>query len=228
MKFHGLVSTPQMPVVYAERELDWDDLGRLANHRAVGQQRLKKIRSVHHKIARMMAAGCANVEIAAAVGMDNSRISWLAGDPSFQELLEHYKEAEYDAWREVRERAAMLGVTAAEIIMERMEEKPDSIPTDTLLNLMKGGLDYGGHKPAERSENLHVHTTQDQIERAKAGRREAVTVREPPSGDDSLPDDAIDTEFTEAEDRASVREESAEGDQEEILPDSESVAGGSG
>jgi hypothetical protein len=129
-------------------------------------------------------------------------------------LLAHYGEQEADLWRNVRERAAMLGMTAAEVLQERLLENPEKVATKDLLAVMQGGWDYGGHKPPERSENLHVHTTKEEIEQAKNGRAEDVSVRRGPGGDDGEPDDAIEGEYTKAEGGEQVREAGAEGDSE--------------
>lgn len=212
---HGFLSNPSFPVVTDERELDWDDLQRLPEHRGVGAGRLQRIRSVHHKIAKMMAAGCANVEIAAVVGMHQSRISILRGDPAFQELLAHYESVEEEVWQDVRERAAQLGMTAAEVIQDRLIEEPDGIGTKTLLDIMSRGLDYGGHKPAEKSVHAHLHTSSEAIRRAKEGRNEDVRVREGPVGAADDGDDAIDAEYTETESGTEVREEGSDRDRED-------------
>lgn len=222
---HGLISNPQPPAIYAERELEWDDLPALMEHRGVGGKRLQNIRSIHHKIARMMAAGCANVEIAAATGMHHNYLTVLRGDPAFQELLAHYEENEKELFYNVRERAAQLGMTAAEVLQQRLLEEPDRIPTKDLMTIMQGGFDYGGHKPAERSENLHVHTTREEIDKIKQSRSENVSVRGGPGGDDGSAGDVIDGEYAEAESGVEVREEGSEGDREVDESDSESLAG---
>lgn len=218
-KAHGLISSPKMPMVLDERALDWDDLEQLCQHRGVGTHQLQRIRAIHHQIARMMASGCANVEVSAATGMNQTYLSVLRADPGFQELLSHYEEQENDTWQNVRQQAAMLGMTATQELQGRLMNDPERISTKDLLNVMTAGLDYGGQKPAERSEVAHLHTTAEEISRIKQGRKENVSIRRNPGGDEGESgEDAIDAEYTEAESGTPVREASTGDDRENPSP----------
>ena len=236
---HDLVSTAKPPAVFNERELELKDLDRLIAESRPQTQRLKAIREVHHRIARMMAAGLTNVEVAASLGLSVNRMSLLRGDPAFQELLAFYTEQEKEIWQEVREHAAQLGITAAQVIHERMLDDPEKMKTADLLSVMRSGLDYGGHKPAERSESLHVHTTAEQLARIKAARgEENVSVRgreEAAEEEDGSRDgvrgsggsggeDAIEGEIVErTEGRDAIREAGAESSEQDRPTDEESV-----
>lgn len=204
---HGLLGRTQT-IVTGSRLLTWDDLPRLSEHRGVGNNSLRRVRQVHHKIARLMAAGAANVEIAAVVGMHQARISILRNDPAFCELLAYYEEHEEARWEDVREKAAELGSTAVEILQERLLEEPDKVKTNDLLSIMNQGLEFGGKKPAARSENLHVHTTAEAIQQIKAGRQENVSVRDGQVGAKDDGAEVLEGEIvTEADGGEEVREE---------------------
>lgn len=194
----SLVSNPAPPAIFDERELARDDLNRLPSVRGVGVQRLQKIRAMHHRMAQMAAAGRSNVEISASCGVRPDTVSHLREDPAFQELLAHYQEMEKELWKEVRERAAMLGVSAVEELQTRLMENPDSIPTKALLEMMQSGLDYGGHKTEQK--NVHLHTTPEELSRIKAGARESgVRVREADDGGHSGRDSGDDDESGDSE-----------------------------
>lgn len=115
---------------------------------------LKKIRSVHHTVARLLASGMKAVQVSAAVGMCNSRISILKNDPAFGELLEFYKTSEADAFVDVRSKMISLGSDAAAEIHDRILDDPDSINTKTLVDVMTATLDRGGHSPVHKTESL--------------------------------------------------------------------------
>lgn len=221
-KAHGLVSNPSMPAIMDEQPLGYDDLNDLAEQRSVGETQLQRIRSIHHKIAQMLAQGCANVEVAAAVSMNPTYISVLRADPAFQELLSHYENAEQEAWADVRKKAALVGMTAVEVLQDRLLENPDRVSTKDLVQVVQSGLDYGGHKPAQRSENLHYVTTSEEIEEIKQGRQENVSVRESPGLDDSG-GAILEAEYEEKEAGEEVREQGAEGDQQDLASDTESL-----
>lgn len=181
---HALITRPRAVTVIGAELLSYSDLDRLTERRGVGGARLKNVRQVHHKIARMMAAGMSNVEISAVVGFHHSRLSILRNDPAFQELLVHYENEEEEIWHDVREQAAELGTTAVQEIHQRILEHPEKVATRDLIAVMEKGLDYGGKKPPARTENLHAHTTLEQLQKIKEGRKENVSVRGGHAGDD--------------------------------------------
>jgi hypothetical protein len=52
---------------------------------------LQRVREMHHKIARMMASGEPDAEIAAVVGRPEQRIRDYRLDPMMKDLIAHYK-----------------------------------------------------------------------------------------------------------------------------------------
>lgn len=173
--------------VQSLRSLSLEELEILQEGRGLSEgSRIQNIRQIHHKIARLMASGCNNVEIAAATTFAPTTIARLRSDPAFQELLAHYESCEFEGWQDARQKAAMVGMTAFEILQERLLASPEAVKTKDLLEIAQGGLDYGGMKPPTRSENVHYHTSAEEIESIKAGRAENVSVR---SGDVGEADD---------------------------------------
>ena len=212
MDGRSITANAKMPVLLGERELSWEDLEELSKRRGVGQQRLKNIRSVHHQVARMIAAGFANVEVCRVTGMSQSYVSILKGDPSFQELLAHYEGREEEHWDEARQQAAMLGMSAMQVLHDRILEEPDRVGTKDLKDVMESGLTFGGQKPAERSENVHLFTTAEELAQVKSGRKENVSIRRDSGRDYSGAEDAEIIEHEEAGGGETLREESAEDD----------------
>jgi len=215
---HSLIQNPKTPEVLSVDALSEEELPVIQEYRAVEQNRprLEKIRAVHHKIAQMLASGMREMDVAAATGKHFNTITTLKKDPSFRELMEHYQEEEHAIWVDVRQRAAQLGMSAIEAIEERVEENPEDIPTKTLLSVMQGGLDYGGHRPAERRENLDVKATPDDIEKIKQrrqggkdvseySRRQNVNIRQAPDGEPEPAEGSI------IEEEDSTEPESSEG-----------------
>lgn len=124
---------------------------------------LKKIRGLHHQVARLMAAGMKNVEISAATGMSQSRISILKNDPAFGELIAFYQESETQAFISVREKMETLGLDAAAELHDRILEDPENIGNGTLIQIMTTTLDRGGHSPIHKSQQVGPALTPDEI-----------------------------------------------------------------
>ena len=61
---------------------------------------VKRFRESHHMMARLFAQGLRPGEVARQMGMSNSRVSVLSGDPAFRQLVADYRADVDDAWRE--------------------------------------------------------------------------------------------------------------------------------
>lgn len=136
---------PPKPVsVEIVRQLTQADLSLLSADRGIKPNPLKKLRDAHHAIARLVARGDSLADIAARTGYSYSRISILKADPTFMELVEFYRtrleelrdEIDTDAFA----RAAAIRDLADEEILDRLNDNPESIPLDRLMEI---GLKYG-------------------------------------------------------------------------------------
>ena len=195
-------------------EIERGDLPALAERQREGKKELKRLRSVHHCAARMMAAGHKDVEVAARTGMHPNRIYMLKDDPAFQGLVEHYQEQEEEVWLDARRRAAQVGTLAMEALQDKLLEDPDSLTPKQLLEIMEKGLSHGGFPATQRVESdstshvlQEIKQEQDQgvvvsgeVERRPVGGREVVGARSE-AGEDEVPEEASWSE---------VREESRE------------------
>jgi len=108
---------------------------------------LLRIRNAHHSMARLIAEGRKDVEIAAITGYSPSRISVLKGDPAFKELVAYYKGQVAEVFLNVHERLASVSMGAVEELQERLEEKPEGFANRELMELAELGLDRTGFGP---------------------------------------------------------------------------------
>lgn len=157
------------------REVNDADLALLASGREVTSKPLQRLRDRHHALARCLAQGMTNAEASAVTGYDPSRISVLKSDPSFRELVEHYRVVENSLQADFMDRATNLTLTAMNEIQERLEEDPESVPTSMLLEIVKTGADRIGHAPVQKS--LQVNATVDMGARLAAGRQRVLDAK---------------------------------------------------
>lgn len=128
-----------------------------------------QLRDRHHALARVLATGSPEGEASVITGYSLSRISILKADPQFRELVEFYRTTATEVVADFRQRMAMVGITATEVLSERLEESPDDIGTGLLNDIVKTMADRTGHAPAKGPTaqiSLHVEL-QDRIERAR-------------------------------------------------------------
>lgn len=96
-----------------------------------------KLRDPHHALARALASGMKDVEASAVTGYSQSRICLLKQDPSFQGLLEHYRQEVNEVYLDLHKRMSLLAGAILSEIQERFEEKPESMPVDQLHGLFR-------------------------------------------------------------------------------------------
>lgn len=118
---------------------------------------IRELKARHHAIARALAEGMRPGVVAATYGYSPSRISILQSDPTFQELLAHYKsEMAFDNAR-TRERLQNLGIDAMDEISRRLEEAPEEIGINALIRLTEIVADRTGHgKKSETDVNVNI------------------------------------------------------------------------
>ena len=114
---------------------------------------IKKIRDVHHQIARMLAAGFKNVEISQVTGITPQRVTQLKNDPAFIELLEFYRDNESEVFADLISRIKNLSTDALDKLHERIVEDPNQVTTRELIEVVKAGYDRSGHGPQSKVEH---------------------------------------------------------------------------
>ncbi len=111
---------------------------------------LAKLRAPHHTLAQMLAEGQDPVVVSRITGYSISRIRILQNDPAFCELTTFYAEQKVLAENDVQKAIAHVGMTATEILQERLEEEPESFSNKDLLSLQTAQLDRTGHGPQSK------------------------------------------------------------------------------
>ena len=140
--------------IFAEvdRLLGEDDLEMLSEERETKAPQIVALRERHHAIARLIAEGKKPGEAALLCRYSQSRVSILLDDPAFRELVEHYRGLVNAEFVDFQKKLAELGVDAAMILQERLEETPNEISDALLLQLVQVSADRTGHGPSAKSE----------------------------------------------------------------------------
>lgn len=143
--------------VAVARELEPADLALLELDRGSKPPPLARIRDSHHALARALAAGMKPAEASLVTGFSPSRISILQNDPSFQELLEFYRENLDAVYADLHRRLATLSLDAASELQERLEQHPEDLGTGQLLKLLEMTADRTGAAPPRGTVNVNVN-----------------------------------------------------------------------
>jgi hypothetical protein len=153
------------------RELEAGDLAQLETQIGVNPQPLQRVRDTHHKLARTLAEGYTNVEASALTGFSPSRISILAQDPAFKELVAFYRARVDASHADVIERMKHVSMDALTEIQDRLHESPESFKVGELLEIMSRGFDRSGYGPSStvnhQGEVLHSHDIQKIMQEAE-------------------------------------------------------------
>ena len=108
---------------------------------------LQRIHSSHHALARCVAMGLKNTQVALVTGYSPVRISQLLQDPTFQALVEDYRAEARGAFADLGERMANVSLDAIELLHERLHQNPDGFSVPMLLDVVKAFADRTGHGP---------------------------------------------------------------------------------
>lgn len=149
------------------RELRTEDLVLLGDEKGSAPSQIKRLSDRHHHLARTLAAGVPPGKAAVICGYDASRVSILLGDPTFKELLAFYRDEVGFEYRNLAEQLAGLSMDAIAEIRARLEETPDKIGLNALLDILKLTADRTGHAPkTEQTVNVNIGIA-DRLEAAR-------------------------------------------------------------
>lgn len=164
------------------RPLTRADIEGLGEERGTKPIPVRELRARHHQLARSIAAGLTAVEIAAITGYSTSRISIMQSDPSFQELVSHYRGLDSEAFRAAQADANVMAATvktqALEILSDRMEDDPEAVTVGQALEIAKAMMDRTGQGPATSTTNVNIHV--GLADRLKAARERVMKDITPP------------------------------------------------
>ena len=149
------------PKILEVRSLVPADLEHLRNKSIPA--RVKNIKEAHHNVARLLAAGLSNREVANRLGYTEARISNLKHDPSVAELIAHYRAEVTDSWREsvdmVHHYATKNMLTGERMIAEHLEdadERGEKLPLRELLALTADRQDRFGYGKRQTNVNFNI------------------------------------------------------------------------
>ena len=133
---------------YIVRELTGGDIQALAEGEAAPAytqaKPLARLSTIHHQLAKAVAEGRKNVDIAAATGLSSVRISQLKADPAFQELVAHYAKSVDHIYCDAHSRLAQTAVLTLDELNSRLEADPDKFSNRDLKEIAEMALDRSG------------------------------------------------------------------------------------
>lgn len=125
---------------------------------------IKTLKDSHHRLARLVAIGKNNLEIASDTGFSLGRISQLKQDPAFMNLVADYRKDVNDIWRDHVDHMAELAVgnmvKAERHISDALDaaDEPDAppIPLRDLARITADRMDRFGYGKHNTTTNINV------------------------------------------------------------------------
>lgn len=126
------------PVIFSVvREITQEDLPNISPPRGTASlPTIDKLRSSHHQIAQLIAAGRADYDVALITGYSAAYITRMKNNPTFQGLLAHYEGVEQLQFADAMERLKVLGLDAAEELQERLATNGEDFSVGELTELV--------------------------------------------------------------------------------------------
>ncbi len=129
------------PVVEVLRPLTPEDLPLLQSRAPAATQQISRVRHSHQQLAMLVAQGKTLTEINLITGYDPAYISRISNeDPTFRELVEHYASVDEELGIDVMRRMRTLGLTAVEVLQERIDTDPSTFSNREAMELIKLNL----------------------------------------------------------------------------------------
>lgn len=153
----AIATTPEITNI---RSVTRADLAHLATPRSPNQ--IQTLRDNHHRMARAIAGGLSNAEVAATCGVSVGRVSLLRADPSFIDLVAHYRAVLTSEWAQadtVIEFMRTNALKAQAMISDKLDDaavKNEFLPTRDLLGIAELGLDRTGYGKVNKNININV------------------------------------------------------------------------
>lgn len=124
----------------------------------VSMPEIKQLRHTHHRAAQLLAIGVDENIVAKLCNYSVSRISVLKSDPAFSQLLAYYAENVEEKWGDFVSTAAGLSMDMLQELQRRLDETPEAISTQAIIESVKLLADRTGHAPVQKSVNVNVNT----------------------------------------------------------------------
>ena len=98
---------------------------------------LREIKSSHHALAKLIAAGRSHIDASRITGYSPGYISRLTGDPAFKELVAHYSEVEGLEATEFLGAMRAVGMDMLDELRRRIEDDPRALTISQLQDGIK-------------------------------------------------------------------------------------------
>ena len=184
-----------LPEITDIREVTRADLTHLQAPRPQGL--IQSLRDSHHRVARAVASGMSNNQVAETCGLSITRVSQLKADPSFIELVAHYRSMITEDWREtadpVTDYMRSNALKAEQLISDRLDkamEEDETIPLSQLVQVTSDRYDRLGYSKVTKSVNVNVDfaaNLEAARRRSAPAQREVKTIEASPLGPQSSP-----------------------------------------
>ena len=116
---------------------------------------LKTLRESHHAVARLLARGLPDIQVAAQTGYSLGRLSQLRKDQSFRELMAFYARTADEVARQVEEKFLLVAEDARQILHEKILDS--EVTLEEALDVFKVMADRAGYAPVQRSINKNMN-----------------------------------------------------------------------
>lgn len=119
---------------------------------------IKSLRDSHHAVARLVAAGLRDEEVALATGYAVGRVGTLrTRDPMFRDLVEHYRINKDQAAIALEAKLRLIAEDTAQLIHERILDAPEEVGTAQAVEIFKAMADRAGYAPVQHTRNVNVN-----------------------------------------------------------------------
>lgn len=139
-----------------KRQLDDGDLALLRENRQTQAPQIVQLSQRHHRLARLLAQGKKPAECSRLTGYGLSRISILQADPTFGELVAHYKNV---VDMELEDFSASMGELATDTVNFLKDQlEAGNITVPQAMKMFELMADRTGHGPATKNDtNLNIN-----------------------------------------------------------------------
>lgn len=155
------------------RALTPEDMEALEQEREIKAPAIKRLSERHHALARCLADGMAPWQAAIHCSYSASRISILQADPTFNNLIEAYRANIDVHYYDPHQRLAVARNLALDEIIDRLEEQPEKVRFDQLIEVGKFASDRSGFGPSSTNLNVQV----DMATKLGSARRRAIEAK---------------------------------------------------
>lgn len=151
VELHQTVAAHDQGVIHSyARHLTPEDLDALAlarlNDENISTIKVRRLRTRHHEIARLMVLGTPNVEIAACFNMSPVTISLLRHNPAFSDLLAFYGAERDKDVTNLSSRLRGVAIDAIDRLQDMVNDEEVATP-EFVRKSLETVLDRIGHGP---------------------------------------------------------------------------------